>query len=96
MIATKEKIEEWKKAHKNVYQVTVDNKTCYLRKPSRQELSYATTLVMKNPIKYQEALLNACWLDGDSEMKTDDDLFYAVSQKIAEITEIKEAELKKL
>lgn len=96
MKATKEQISDWKKKHGYVCEISVDGKTCYLRKPSRHELSYATTVASKDPIKFNELLLNSCWLAGDEEIKKDDDLFLAVCPKLAELVEVKEAELKKL
>ena len=47
-------------------------------------------------MKYNEILLNNCWLAGDEEIKTDDALFLGVSTKLGELVEVKEAELKKL
>ena len=49
-----------------------------------------------DPMKYNEILLNNCWLAGDEEIKTDDALFLGVSTKLGELVEVKEAELKKL
>ncbi len=47
-------------------------------------------------MKYNEVLLENCWLDGDEEIKKDDSLFLGVSSHLAEIIEIKTAEIKKL
>lgn len=47
-------------------------------------------------MKYNEFLLNNCWLEGDEIIKTDDALFLGVSAQLAEIIEMKEATLKKL
>ena len=94
--ATKEQIAEWKEKHKKVFCIKVDDKACYLKKPSRQALGYSVIAGKDNPIKANEVLLNDCWLGGDEDIKTDDDLFFAVSRRITELIEAKEAELEKL
>lgn len=94
MKITKEQIKEWKEKHKELFQITVDGKTCVLRTPKRQDLSYAS--VVKDPIKMSETLLNRLWVDGDEEIKTDDSLFMAVVNKMDEVLKVKEAEIKKL
>ena len=43
-----------------------------------------------------EVMLNQIWLEGDEEIRTDDELFLAVVKKIDEISQVKEAEVKKL
>lgn len=93
---TKEQIEQLKQKHGQIYKITVDNKSCLLRKPNRKELGYATMAGKDNPLKFNEVILNACWLDGDDEIRNDDTLFLSASAKIADIIEVKEAELEKL
>lgn len=91
---TKEQIQEWKKKHGDLFEVTVDGKNCILHRPTRRDLSYAS--VVKDPIKMSETMLNQLWVAGDEEIKTDDALFFAAIQKMQEVLEVKEAEIKKL
>lgn len=93
---TPEQIESWKKKWGDVFCVTVGDKMAYLKRPSRQALSAAAVVGKNDPMKYNEILLNNCWLAGDEEIKTDDALFLGVSTKLGELVEVKEAELKKL
>ena len=93
---TKEQIAELKHKHGEIFKISVDGKSCLLRKPNRKELSYATSAGKDNPLKFNEVILNACWLAGDEDIKTNDTLFLSASAKIADIIEIKEAELEKL
>lgn len=95
---TKQEIERLKEKHKDVYSVEVDGKVGYLRKPNRKDLSYAMagSSSGKDAIRMNEILLNACWLGGDEELKTNDEYFFAVSEKLGKLMEVKEAELKKL
>lgn len=96
MEATKEQIAEWKAKFGTVNKISVDGKVCYLRNPSRKALGYASQAGKDNPMKFNEVILNECWLAGDDEIRTNDTLFLSVSGKIAELIEVKEAELEKL
>lgn len=94
---TLEQIEDWKKKYNGeVYEVIVDDKICYLRKPDRTVLSLAATLGKSDPVKYSEIIVEKCWLGGDAETKTNDEYFFAVAAKAAELVKVKEATLKKL
>lgn len=86
----KQKVEEWKKQHGEIFQIETQG----VRKPTRKEYSYVS--VVKNPVKAQETLLNQIWLDGDEEIKTNDDLFFAVCSQLEDVLAIKEADIKKL
>ena len=94
MKVTKEQIKEWKEKHGELFQVTVDGKGCILRKPNRQDLSYAS--VVKDPIKMSETLLKQLWVEGDKEIQEQDDLFLAVIPKMEEVIKVKESQIKKL
>lgn len=93
---TKEQVEELKSKHGDVYEIEVDGKFCYLKKPTRKVLSAAANAGQKDVMKYNEIILANCWLSGDEEIKTDDALFLGASGVLAEIIEVKEATLKKL
>lgn len=96
MNVTKEQIQEWKQKYGDVYVLNIEGKKGYLRTPDRQTLSYASTLATKDPLKFNEVVLNNCWLGGDEEIKTDDTLFLAASSKLPDLIQIKEATLEKL
>lgn len=91
-----EQIAQWKEKYGEVTEVTIEDKTCYLRKPDRSTLSMAATLGKSDPIKYSEIMLERCWLGGDEEIKTVDEYFFAAAAKVAELIKIKEASVKKL
>ena len=93
---TKEQIQEWKKQHKDIFVISVEDKKVYLRTPDRKTLSYASTLATKDPLRFNEVILENCWLGGDEEIKTNDELFLAVSSKLPDLIQIKEATLEKL
>lgn len=96
MEITKEQIAAWKKQHGEVYALRVEDKTAYLKKPDRKTLSAATHVGQKDPLKFNEIMLKQCWLGGDEEIKTDDELFLSACSKLPELIQIKEAELVKL
>ena len=95
MEITQEKIEGWKKQHGDIYLIEVEDKACVVRKPNRKDLSFAM-LLKDDPIKFNETLLNNLWIEGDAEIKTNDDYFLAASSQLGELLQIKEATLKKL
>ncbi|MCT4614552.1 MAG: hypothetical protein N4A49_06720 [Marinifilaceae bacterium] len=91
-----DKIENWKKKYGDIFMYESDGKICYLKKPSRKTLGAAAVVGQNDPMKYNEILLNNCWLSGDKELKTDDSYFLGLSAKLSELVEIKEGEIKKL
>lgn len=94
MIFTKEQIETLKAKHGDIFLIETQDKSCIIRKPNRRDLSYVS--VEKDPIKMQTALLNQLWVEGDEEIKTNDDYFFAVCNTLDEVLKVKEAEIKKL
>lgn len=99
--ATPEEIAAWKKKHGNVFEVEATDKEGatyrgYVKSPNRNELSYASTISKSDPMRFNEAILQKCWLDGDEELKTNDELFMGVSQQLDEIIQIADAKIKKL
>ena len=95
---TEKEKKEYKEKYKEIYEITVDDKACIVRKPNRKDLSYAMQASNggKDAVKLQEALFNNCFIAGDEEFKVDDALFFAAGAKLSELMEIKEAEIKKL
>ena len=91
--ATPEQIEAWKKKHGKVFGIVVDGHIAYLRKPTRPELSYAATVSQNNMLKSNEVLMKAMWLGGSEAIQTEDELFFGASAKLADIIQVKEAEL---
>jgi hypothetical protein len=91
-----EKIAEWKRLYGSVYRIAVDGRECYLKPPSRKTLGYASVAARSNPLKFNEVLLNDCWLAGNEEIRQDDALFLSVGQKLDELLEVREATLEKL
>jgi len=95
--ATPEQITEWKRKHGSVFVIEVDGRRAYVKAPDRKGLSYAATVSKgTDAMEFNSAILNSCWLEGDAEIKTDDRLFLGVAEKLDQIIETAEAEIKKL
>lgn len=91
---TKEQVAEWKRKHGDIFELSVEDKSCILRRPNRKDLSYVS--VVKDPIKMSETLLKQLWLAGDTEIQEEDDLFLAIIPKMEEVIKVKESIIKKL
>lgn len=91
-----DKINEWKQKYGDVFMVEVDGHTAYLKRPDRKTLGAAAVIGQNDPMKYNETILNNCWIEGDEAIKKEDALFLGVSGQLAEIIEVKTATLKKL
>lgn len=91
--ATPEQIEAWKKEHGKVWAIIVDGHICYLKKPNRKTLGYASVAGKDNPLKFNEVIMNNCFIGGSEAIKTDDELFLAASSKLVDLIQVKEAEL---
>ena len=94
--ATVAVIDEWKKRHGDIYAIKVDGHVCYLRKPTRRDLSFASSAGKKDPLKFNETLLRDCWLGGSEAIRRDDDKFMGASGVLDKIIPDAEAELEKL
>ena len=71
MNLTKEQIAELKKKHGEIFEISVEGKSCIVRRPNRKDLSYVS--VVKDPIKMSETLLKQLWVEGDKEIQEQDD-----------------------
>lgn len=94
--ATDDQIAGWKNLYKDVFALIVGGHVCYVRKPSRMELSAGSAQFKNSHIGYNEFILQEVFLGGSEEIKTDDSLFYGASVQLGELVEIKESELVKL
>lgn len=94
--ATEEQLQQWKQKHGEIFELGTQDKVCYLKKPGRNELSFASRVGGEDPYKWNEAILEVCWLGGDEEIKTNDDYFLAVSRQLTELVKVQDSYIKKL
>ena len=93
---TDEQIAEAKKEFGQVFLLQVDDKKCYLHKPTRMVIDLAVQSSAKRSSMFDETILRNCWLAGDKEIVDNDEYFFAVSKQLDEVIKFKNAELKKL
>lgn len=67
----------------------------FVRKPTRQELAPIVPQLTTNPLGAMEILLNTVWLEGDEDIKTDDELFFGAISSLEPLIKFRVAELKK-
>ena len=89
-------VEAAKQQFGDIFQLTVENKTCFIHKPTRQIIDLAISSSAKRSSLFEETILRNCWLAGNKEMIEDDEYFFAVGKQLDEIIKFKSAELKKL
>lgn len=94
--ATEEQLAAWKKQFEAVFKITCKEKdlAAYCRNPTRQEMSYVSSI--KDGVKFNEALLKTCWLEGDMEIQTSDTVFMGLAPQIANLMHSEEVTLEKL
>lgn len=93
---TKEEIEALKSQHGELFKLQFDDKCAILKTPDRKTLSAAMSIADKNPVGFNEMLLKNCWVAGDEEIKTNNSYFLGAAQKLADLINIKQADLEKL
>ena len=72
---TQEQIDAWKAKYRDIFKITVEDKVAYLKKPDRKVLAAATAASTTNPMKFNEVVLNNCWIGGDEDIKIEDSYF---------------------
>jgi hypothetical protein len=96
---TKENTKEIPKGAE--FTIEVDGRVAYLRKPDRITIESALGLAMPiqgrpQYIRAGEIVLLNCWVGGDDEIKTDDDLLVPAAMQAFQIVQAKTAVLKKI
>jgi hypothetical protein len=94
--ATADQIAAWKKEHKEVFSITVENHVGYFKKPNRTVIAIASSKVKDNPMGYIETILENTFIGGSREIVENDDFFLAAMTTAEKMIEIKTAELVKL
>ena len=68
---------------------------CFVRKPTRNELSAALT-IKNDPLKQVEEIFRDCWLGGDEIILNDEDFFQGAVAQFTDLMEVRNGEIKKL
>lgn len=83
------------------YVLEIEGKKCYLKAITRPVMEQALGLIMPltgspKMITAGELILNACWIDGDAEIKSDPELYVDACLNAVQLIERKQSFLKKL
>ncbi|MCX6281477.1 MAG: hypothetical protein NTU51_05915 [Bacteroidetes bacterium] len=89
--ATPEQLAEWKKKHGVGKRFESDGHVCYLRYPTRTEVSFVNTIT--DGIKSNAKLLETIWLGGSEEFKTNDRFFFAIAAELKKMITTKEVQV---
>jgi len=94
------KLEALKKVHGAVQVIQIPDgegklHTAFLKKPQRHTLSFYLSKVANDPIVAHEVLLDACWIEGDTEIKTNDELFLSAIPLLGGMIQLYQGFLKK-
>ncbi|MEI6683429.1 MAG: hypothetical protein WCO44_12405 [Bacteroidota bacterium] len=92
-VVSQDQIDAWKSKYSKVFAVKVDGHICYLKEPDRKILGYASVAGKTDPLKFNEVIMNSCFIGGSELIKTDLGMFLGASSVIANIIQVKEAEL---
>jgi len=79
----------------NKYKVIIDNKSCIIRKPRIAELSSLFNTMEKDSVSAIGLLLNTCWVEGDEDIKTNDDYILSLMPLLEKVVSVRSATLKK-
>lgn len=94
---TQEQIDKWKKEHpRGVFLVTAEGKNAYISVPDRKVMAAAMAQAAVDPFGDVETVYQNCWLAGDEEMRTEENLLLSAKTKMDDLFEIVEVEVKKL
>lgn len=66
-----------------------------LRKPTRLDMKPIMNKLSNDPLGAMEVLLQNCWLGGDTEILSDDDLFLGACTSLQSMIEVRYSEIKK-
>ena len=93
---TPDQIEAFKAEYGEIFKIEVEDKACFIHKPTRQILDLAMTSSTKKSSLFNETILRNCWLAGDKDMVLKDDYFMGAGAVLDEVIQFKTAQLKKL
>lgn len=92
---TAEQVAAWKEEHGKIKVVSVDGKDIYFKQPNRALVAAANQLLVRKGVSaYADSILKNCQLNFIQETKEDDEIYFALTQKVDELITSKTAALK--
>lgn len=90
-----EQVLELKKKHGRVWIAEADDAVAYFRKPTRQEVSYAISLLNNNKmVEFIEHVLTSCYIGGSKRFTEDIDYMLGASAVVQDMVKAKTVEVK--
>lgn len=92
MTPTPEQHQQWKEKYGTYYELEVNGKSCFIFDPSNS-IVIMKALVQaqaKSSADYVDSLVANCWLDGDTELKTDDQFKLGIVDQAEALLDIPE------
>jgi hypothetical protein len=95
------KIKQLKAKYKEIFEISaVDDKgneyKAVFKKVDIKVLSLSGKYAQDDPVKAAVILFDNCWIEGDEEIKNNDELKLSFATKLAETFKVYEATIKKL
>ena len=72
-----------------------DEYRAWIKKPDLKTVSMFTKLVQKDAVQAIKSVLNTCFLEGDIEIKNDDDIFIGAMGQMEEIMRTRQSKIAK-
>lgn len=87
-------IKEWKEKYGEIYELPVEDKTCYLRMPKMTDFKRAFSAMQKDgDLAFGETMLEALFIGGDAEIKTVDEYFFPARKELTVFFNYDDAEI---
>lgn len=94
---TPEQIAKWKEEHGGIYEFPVGDKVAYIRVPNMRDFKRGLkVLTEETEVEFAEEMLDALWLDGDKEIRYNDEYFTPASKKLKKLLDYDDAEVTSL
>ena len=99
---TQDQIDSWKKEYREVYVFEVEDERsgqilkCYMRKADRKTLSAAQAVGAKDLARFNEIIINGCWLGGDEQVREDEYFFQALASQMRPVVDFSMGEFRRL
>jgi hypothetical protein len=91
---TEKQINEWKEQYGDIYELPVEDKTVYLRQPKMVDYKRAFTAMQKNgELAFNEEMLACLIIDGDQDVRTNDEYFLSLKGTLMEFFNYDDAEI---
>ena len=98
--ASSAQVAKWKEEFNtnNIWHFQTPDQThrCYIRRPTRKDLSIAAVAGAQDPLKFNESILKSCWIDGNIEIQEQDELFMGINSQLAAVIETAQFSVEKL